>query len=277
MKLVNNNTYLVYKHVSPSGKVYIGITKNSVNRRWKGGSGYKHCSYFFKAITKYGWDNIQHIILYSGLSKLEACNKEKELIKYYKDLNLSYNLSDGGETNKGYKASDKQREHAKNIWKGKKLPKEVIDKLRVRLSERICKEETKVKRSQSLQKFYAKKIYKLNKLGHLLAVYNSLQEAAENNNAKRCQIAQCCNKGALVFKNHYYLYEQEYINFDISKRPLTHNKPIIVYKKDIFIGEYNDVKEASEILNINYLSLKRACTDFKRNHLTHGYTVKYKY
>lgn len=30
-------TYTVYKHTSPNGKVYIGITKLSVERRWQEG------------------------------------------------------------------------------------------------------------------------------------------------------------------------------------------------------------------------------------------------
>ena len=36
------NNYTVYKHTSPHGKVYIGITSQSPIRRWrKDGSGYK--------------------------------------------------------------------------------------------------------------------------------------------------------------------------------------------------------------------------------------------
>jgi len=34
-------TYIVYEHISPSGKRYIGITSNSPNRRWgANGQGY---------------------------------------------------------------------------------------------------------------------------------------------------------------------------------------------------------------------------------------------
>lgn len=85
--------YIVYKHTSPSKKVYIGITNRNPIIRWgKGGRQYlnkqKNGNYahrfFANAIIKYGWDNIKHEILFTNLSREEACNKEKELIAYYK-------------------------------------------------------------------------------------------------------------------------------------------------------------------------------------------------
>ena len=91
------NKYTVYKHTSPNGKVYIGITKNDPEYRWKHGEGYNTQILFYRAIIKYGWDNFTHEILFENLSHDEACNKEIELIKYYKSLKKSYNITDGGE------------------------------------------------------------------------------------------------------------------------------------------------------------------------------------
>lgn len=45
--------YCVYKHVSPSNKVYIGITSKNPLRRWENGNGYKNNKYFYRAILKY--------------------------------------------------------------------------------------------------------------------------------------------------------------------------------------------------------------------------------
>ena len=90
--------YTVYKHTSPSGKVYIGITCCPVEKRWgKNGSKYK-TQPFYRAIKKYGWDNINHEILFTNLSKDEAFQKEIELIKYYNstDRRYGYNISNGG-------------------------------------------------------------------------------------------------------------------------------------------------------------------------------------
>lgn len=92
--------YCVYKHTSPSGKSYIGITKQKPSKRWlSDGRGYQGNEYFFRAIVKYGWDNFKHEILFDGLSKEEACKKEIELIATYKSNNpdFGYNHSSGGE------------------------------------------------------------------------------------------------------------------------------------------------------------------------------------
>lgn len=91
------NVWKVYKHTSPGGKCYIGITHyDDPNVRWQNGLGYKKCPFFIPAILKYGWDNFTHEILFDKLSVQEACQKEKELIAYYKNLGKSYNSSDGG-------------------------------------------------------------------------------------------------------------------------------------------------------------------------------------
>ena len=61
--------YIVYMHISPSGKKYIGITKQNPKRRWNSGNGYKNNDYFTKAIKKYGWNNFLHIILAENLTE----------------------------------------------------------------------------------------------------------------------------------------------------------------------------------------------------------------
>lgn len=93
------NNYIVYKHTSPSGKVYIGITAQNVTKRWKNGKGYEGCTAFYRAIEKYGWQNIRHEILFTGLSKEDACLKEQLLIAEHDSTNPEhgYNLTSGGE------------------------------------------------------------------------------------------------------------------------------------------------------------------------------------
>ena len=118
------NTYTVYKHTSPSGKVYIGITSVEVKRRWQNGTNYKNSPHFYKAILKYGWENISHDILYTNLNKEEAEEKEIELIKEYKSNihEYGYNTESGGNS-KG-KASKETRE---KMSKSKKGCKKYID------------------------------------------------------------------------------------------------------------------------------------------------------
>lgn len=70
-------------HTSPSGKWYIGITGVEPEERWQKGSGYQNNAYFTHAIKNYGWDNFQHEVLFAGLTRDEACDKEVELIRLY--------------------------------------------------------------------------------------------------------------------------------------------------------------------------------------------------
>ena len=99
MKQQNNKTYIVYKHTSPSNKVYIGITSKDVRQRWYNGFGYQTQLYFFKAIVKYGWVNFKHEILYEGLNEEDAKLKEIELISKYNatDIHYGYNIDSGGD------------------------------------------------------------------------------------------------------------------------------------------------------------------------------------
>ena len=107
---IEERKYCVYMHTSPSGKVYIGITRTSPEKRWrKNGCGYKKQKYFWRAIQKYGWDNFEHEILHENLTKEEAEQIEINLIAYYKSdqRDYGYNVEHGG--NSTGKISDETR------------------------------------------------------------------------------------------------------------------------------------------------------------------------
>ena len=61
--------YTVYAHTSPSGKKYIGITRQKPQARWRNGNAYKNNKHFANAIKAYGWDNFEHEILFEKLTK----------------------------------------------------------------------------------------------------------------------------------------------------------------------------------------------------------------
>lgn len=99
MSGTNDNNFILYLHIAPNGKKYFGITGQKINRRWGGGHGYKDNDHFWKAIQKYGWNNIRHIILADDLTKDDACLFEQILIALYDTTNHNngYNNSLGGE------------------------------------------------------------------------------------------------------------------------------------------------------------------------------------
>lgn len=93
------NTFIVYKHTCPNGKVYIGITSQNPIKRWDRGIGYINNKHFYRAIQRYGWNSIKHEILYSELSEQEAKDVEIQLIRDYNSTNpiYGYNKTKGGD------------------------------------------------------------------------------------------------------------------------------------------------------------------------------------
>lgn len=93
----NNPIYVVYRHISPNGKSYIGITGQSPERRFQNGDGYSSQPAFYRAIQKYGWENFKHEILEEKLTEKEACEKEDFYIKKYNSVAPNgYNSREGG-------------------------------------------------------------------------------------------------------------------------------------------------------------------------------------
>ena len=113
--------WTVYEHISPSGKVYIGITSAKyISQRFHRGLNYKSCKKFYCAILKYGWDNFQHNIIASNLGEMTAKNMEKDLIKFYKEQGKSYNITDGGDGAVGIKWTSDIRLKMYNVHFGRR-------------------------------------------------------------------------------------------------------------------------------------------------------------
>ena len=76
LSMSNKNNYCVYAHIFPNKKVYIGMTGQEPKKRWNDGYGYIANTLMFDDIVKYGWSNIEHRILYKGLTKERALELE---------------------------------------------------------------------------------------------------------------------------------------------------------------------------------------------------------
>lgn len=128
---IDGRNYCVYVHISPSGKMYIGQTgENNPEHRWrKNGSGYtykyKNGEYkqpaFANAIAKYGFDNFQHEIIASNLTKEEADAFEKLLIEKLDTMNPEHGYNCVGGGSNGY-LSDATRKRISEALKGKNHP-----------------------------------------------------------------------------------------------------------------------------------------------------------
>ena len=149
---IYNGSYYVYIHYFPNGKVYVGITCVSPKRRWRpDGSGYKHQRVMWSAIQKYGWGNIQHEIIASNLTQVEACNFEILLIRNLKstDHRYGYNIDNGGQTTGTH--SDITKAKCKQAKLGSKNPnfgKKLSDETRRKISSTL-KETQRYKRNSN--------------------------------------------------------------------------------------------------------------------------------
>lgn len=180
--------YIVYMHLSPNGKRYIGITGRKVEKRWgNNGTEYRKNSHFYNAIQKYGWDNIEHIILKEGITKEEACELEKYYIQLYKtmDKRFGYNRSIGGEYNSGfhYKRSPEFIEYMRKLNTGKHPSLET----RKKMSEHNCmhREEIRHRVSESLKKSGKRRAQK--RLQTMKERYPSGIKQTEESNRKRSE------------------------------------------------------------------------------------------
>ena len=76
--------YRIYKITSPEGKVYIGQTKNMLERRHQYGCGYKSNTLLWNDIVKYGWNAFTDKVIERVETKEEALLREAYWISYYK-------------------------------------------------------------------------------------------------------------------------------------------------------------------------------------------------
>lgn len=92
--------YSLYVHIFPNNKVYVGITSQKPKVRWGyTGVNYKAQPYLWSAIQKYGWNNIQHVVILQTKFKDEIEKQEKYFITevyHSNEKDKGYNIAQGG-------------------------------------------------------------------------------------------------------------------------------------------------------------------------------------
>ena len=233
------NSYIVYKHTSPSSKVYIGITKFDPKYRWlNNGRGYKTQTTFFNAIIKYGWINFKHEILYKNLSEEQALDKEEELIQQYKsyDRRYGYNISLRGPK---YGTFIKER-----IIKSRRLPIAPLPNWKNR----------------------GKIVHKKDANGTIIRTYRSIHELAVDLNTPVETLRTRLNKYKTLIYNDY-IYE--YAKVQVPK----------VEMLDLsgeHIKTFNSLSEAYKYINrVNKGGITEVCTGKKSSYV--GYKWRFRY
>lgn len=200
-------------------------------KRWGvNGSNYKSSPHFYAAIQKYGWDNFEHFILFTGLTKEEACQKEQELIQELNamDCNYGYNSTSGGESfimneetkqkisqalignknNLGHICSEETKLKISKAQKDRKLSEEHKQKLSIAAQARHvpCSEEKRKILSQNYPS--KRKVY----CEELNTIYESVQECGRQLGIPATNISKLCNGRGKTLKGYHLRYYDDIIN-----------------------------------------------------------------
>ena len=122
--------WAVYKLTSPDGLIYIGMTKNTIEKRIE--CGYQHNARLREAGRKFGWRNFKHEVLENNLPYDNAQEMEKHYIALNDSTNQAkgYNLSLGGKsTFQGLRHSKETRKKMADAQRGKVVSEETKKRL----------------------------------------------------------------------------------------------------------------------------------------------------
>lgn len=245
--------FVVYEHLFPNGKRYIGISSNP-QRRWANGLGYNHNEYMKRAIQKYGWENIEHHIRFDSLTKEDAETKEIELISFYKSNNpkYGYNIDSGGNSvgKHSEKSIQKMRNYAKNrpIEHNKKISESKKGK-----KLNLTKEQ---RENLSLR-------FKGNQYGKGRQTFLGKHHTEE---AKQ--------KIGLAHKNKpSWIKGKKRTKEHTLNNVIAHQKPVLQYDMNLnLLNEYSSIKEAMEKTHID--NIGKVCRNVQKT--AGGYVWRYK-
>lgn len=259
-------SYTVYLAVSPSCTYYVGITSNSFEVRKQqhinNASTKKLKTPFYKAIRKYGKDNIKWSILHENLSQFEARELEKKYISLYKNTDEVYNVTPGGElpwntgkkgvqvrtkeiqqkmveSRKGYTHSEETRTKISLSNKGKKITQEQTNKF--------------------LKTLNRPKI-EMYKDGEFITTIENRRKFCIENNFNNGKIHDCLNGRISSYRGYKFKYEGQEFPVFIDKRTVENNSRKISQARAKFKAKLV-VTNGSEIFE--FLSIKEFSETFK--------------
>lgn len=266
MKEINNK---VYAYIAPDGRLYIGQTRTSLERRaGSNGIGYKGCSRFYEAIKIFGWNNFKCIVIMENLSE-EMCNiLEIELIKKFNttDPKYGFNISSGGKLDclnkpvyqynlsgefiRGYKSTSSAvsiygngiYEAASGTFKSSYGYMWSHEK-----KNRIppYKREYNVKNIMNNNK----KCYQYDKDGNFVASYNSLAEASRSLDIYISSISCACNGMSQTAGGFQWRFDK-YDNIAPIAKKISDDRAVYQYDAltNKFIREFSCLDDACSFL-----------------------------
>lgn len=276
--------YCIYKITSPSGKVYIGQSKNA-KRRIK---DYKYCKkeqrILYNSLKKYGYKNHLFEIIIQGLNQEEINSKEIELIKQYKDLSISLNIADGG-----HLVSNLQKKIVLQYSLDESFIQEwssVSELSTVFANTRTISNAAKTKSYYSMGflwiykedyekgerpywKYKSKttlkrKVYQYDLESNLVAGYKSLEECARQFNVTPQTIK--ANILNLTESTQGFVFSYDTTAPFINKSRIINSKPIVMIDKEGNQTIYNSASECSKQTSLTYKMIHACLKGSKKSY-----------
>lgn len=248
----------VYAIKFPNGKMYIGATTISVNKRFKEhiAAAKRVDSKFYRALNKYGSENVEVIEIKQFDTKEKMFNAEKILISRHKTNINGYNTTIGGEGASGIILTDEQR---------KKMSTSQLSRFQ-RIEERI-------KASVAYKKWYKENpdyVTKINKK-------RTEKVRSEEHRRKMSMIMTRLykEKPEIVEKNKQGIINK-YKNDPSIAQKISRSlggKPVGIYKDNKLIKVYDTLRQCVRHFKLNPGNAKCVLKG-KRNHVK-GYQLKY--
>lgn len=247
----SSNTFAVYCHYFPNGKVYVGLSCHCDNIEEKrfghDGCKYKKQPLVYRAIQKYGWNNIQHEVIAKYISRESAVNIEKDLIALYRsnERQYGYNISSGGE--EGSYHSEESRKKMSEQRRGKKKSEEHKCKIGeahrgMKMSEEFCKKMSEIAKNRHHDTTKDPRNIPILQFriadGKFVARYRSFSEASKVTGGSRPHINECAKEKRRQVLDCVWIYEsmatEEYINYRITKARMPNSQMTFEsYKRSI--------------------------------------------
>lgn len=281
-------------HVFPNDKIYVGITSKEPEKRWlKDGYGYRNQQLVYSAIKKYGWDNIQHVIVARNVSYESAKNIEIDLISLYDTNNREngYNISPGGDLiseesrkkisisrigqhpteearrkmSEGRKGKKKSIEHRRKIGeahKGKKMSEEFCKKMSEIAKNRHRDTDKDPRNIPVLQ-------YRISD-GEFVARYVSAPKAGRELGVNYSHIHECAKDKRRQVADCVWIYEkdatEEYVQYRLKKaRFHAMFRPVVISKDSSYSNSLycESVSMAARFLGFSETSVSHAALSHK--------------
>lgn len=211
---------IIFLRGFPTGRYYIGkrtFHGVSMDNDKYVGSG-KFCKVYFKKYGKvFGETYIKEIL---EINPSWEINRERE--KYWvgdlwKDDPLCMNQVPGGVSPKGIQSPMKGKHHTKEakdklskFFKGKKRPKEVVEKCRLAKLGSKLSEKTKLLIGNSNRESRKHPVYQLDVDGNIIEIFTSTHDVERKLGYAHQNINTCCRGKHNTAYGYKWIYEEDY-------------------------------------------------------------------